>query len=76
MIIVTIVIDAILLYWGYRKLKGKHRLLKWLLYCSLIGWSTYLHICNFMGITHVSLSTPFIKYIQPVGQAIIRWLGG
>ncbi|WP_059052074.1 hypothetical protein [Paenibacillus senegalimassiliensis] len=76
MLIWIIVIDAALLIWGFRKIKGKRRLLKWLLYTILIGWSTYLHVCNIIGVPHISLSTPYLNVFQPLGRAIIRWLGG
>lgn len=76
MLIWTIIIDAALLIWGFRKIKGKHRLLKWLLYAALIGWSTCLHIRNIIGAPHISLSTPYLNVFRPLGQAILRWLGG
>ncbi|MGG6314132.1 hypothetical protein [Paenibacillus macerans] len=76
MIALIVVIHSAVLIWGLRLLRGDKRLWKWLVFAALLGWSTYVHISGFSGVRNVSLSTPYFRFFQPAGQAIIRWLGG
>ncbi|MDT3428637.1 hypothetical protein J2Z22_004230 [Paenibacillus forsythiae] len=62
--------------WGLRRLRGKGSGPGRLLFGCILGWAAYVNISGIAMIPHLSISSLYIAYFQPVGAAIIRWLGG
>ncbi|MFD1775888.1 hypothetical protein [Paenibacillus rhizophilus] len=67
---------AAVFFWGWRQLRGKGSGLNRLLLGGLLGWAAYINLAGIAMVPHLSISSVYIVFFQPVGRAIIGWLGG
>ena len=75
--IAIILILYVLAYlWGCTRLRGEGRGLHRLWLGCILAYAAYLHLCGITQTRHVSLGTVYTVLFQPVGRAIIHWLGG
>ncbi|MGN7762923.1 hypothetical protein [Paenibacillus sp. 22594] len=67
----------ILVFWrGCTMLKGKKRQLHRLWYGCILVYCAYVNICGITRTPHLGVSSLYIAFFQPVGRAMIKWLGG
>ncbi|WP_091226699.1 hypothetical protein [Fontibacillus panacisegetis] len=76
MIALILVCYAAVFIWSCRSVRGKKQVRQWLLLAVLLGWSAYVLISGVTGTPYPSISSPYIVFFQPIGKAIIHWLGG
>ncbi|BCG57712.1 hypothetical protein [Paenibacillus sp. URB8-2] len=72
----VIVFYAAVFFWGWRQLRGKGSGLHRLILGGLLVWAAYVNVAGIAMVPHLSTSSAYIVFFQPVGRAIIRWLGG
>ena len=73
---ITLVLYVLAYLWGWTKLRGKGRQLHRLWLGCILAYCVYLNICGITRTPHIALGTLYTMYFQPVGRAIIYWLGG
>lgn len=61
---------------GCRMLRGKEKKRHRLGFGLILLWCVYLNLSGMTNTPHLSISSPYIAYFQPVGRMIIKWLGG
>ncbi|MEK4853717.1 hypothetical protein NST04_28010 [Paenibacillus sp. FSL H7-0756] len=75
-IAITLLLYVLAYGWGWRMLRGEgHRRRRLLLGC-IMAYGAYLNICGITDTPHLSLGLLYTALFQPVGRAIIYWLGG
>ncbi|WP_144240478.1 hypothetical protein [Paenibacillus sabinae] len=67
---------AAVFIWGWRQLKGKGSVLHRLLFVGILGWAAYVGLAGLAMVPHLSISSAYIVFFQPIGKAFIGWLGG
>ncbi|ETT76542.1 hypothetical protein [Paenibacillus sp. FSL R7-277] len=75
-IAITLILYALAYGWGWTKLRGEERRRRRLLLGCIMGYGAYLNLCGITNTPHVSLGSLYTAFFQPVGRAIIYWLGG
>lgn len=75
-IAITLILYAVAYLWGWTKLRGEGRRLQRLWFGCILGYCAYINLCGITRTPHVSLSLLYTAFFQPVGRAIIYWLGG
>ncbi|NJJ39907.1 hypothetical protein [Paenibacillus apii] len=73
---VVIAFYAAVFLWGWRQLRGKGSGLHRVILGGLLGWAAYVSLAGIAMVPHLSISSAYIVFFQPVGKAIIGWLGG
>lgn len=62
--------------WGWRQLSGKRSSLERLLLGALLAWALYINLSGLAAVPHFSVSFLYMTVFQPIGRAMIEWLGG
>ncbi|AIQ39589.1 hypothetical protein MKZ24_32040 [Paenibacillus sp. FSL R7-0297] len=75
-IAITLLLYVIAFLWGWTKLRGPGRKLHRLWFGCILGYCAYINICGITETPHFSLGIFYTAFFQPVGRAIIYWLGG
>lgn len=75
-IAIILVLYVLAYLWGWTRLRGKGRGLHRLWFGCILAYAAYIHLCGITQTWHVSLGTVYTALFQPVGRAIIHWLGG
>jgi hypothetical protein len=75
-IAITLVLYVFALFWGWNKLRGKGRQLHRLWFGCILAYCAYINICGITNTPHIGVGIVYTTLFQPVGRAIIHWLGG
>jgi hypothetical protein len=75
-IAITLILYILAFLWGCTKLRGKGRQLHRLWLGCILVYCAYINICGMTRTPFISVGILYTAFFQPIGRAIIYWLGG